>query len=255
MRRIATRVAAVIACIACAMGVTSSIAIANEPWAITPVDPVNGGLFGITAPTVDGRVGSVAAEFQSPMRLPAGTQAVMEVTAENVSGQDGTLADDKLVSLGTLYARDSDPSRFAGQVSAGAFQHPGTYYFQYRALVHDRFDDGQTWCSTVPSGSGGLCLYVSPVFTFSIQAQAPTPPSITAPTATTRTFRLTRSAAVANVRAYVVRRLKGRRVKAACTRDDASQFTCRVRYIRKNKTRRATIEIYRDEDGLNYERL
>jgi hypothetical protein len=92
---------------------------------------------------------------------------------------------------------------------------------------------------------------------FSIQASAPKPPpvAVPTPTPTASVFRLTHYTAVTKVKAYVVRQLKGRRVKATCTRDDASQFTCRVRYVRRNKVRRITIEVYRAENGLNYQRL
>lgn len=230
--------------------VVPSQAAGSEPWPIAPLNPVNGGVYGITPPTADGRVGAVATEIQSPVQLPSGTQAVMEITAENVPGQDGTLADDKRVSIGTLYVRDSDPSRWVGQVSAGAFQHPGTYYFQYSALVHDRYDDGKTYCASIPPGTGGLCTYASPVFTFRIQAPSAPPPN---PVANREPqYRLGHYTAVTRVKSYVVRRLKGRRVRAACTRDDVTQFTCRVRYVRKGRTRRATIEVYRDAIGLHY---
>ena len=99
----------------------------------------------------------------------------MEVNAENVVGPDGTLADDKNLSYGSLFPLDSDPSHLAGTVSAGAFHQPGTYYFQFHATVYDYPNDGAQGCPQVPQTGAGICLFVSPVFTFAIQAPAPAP--------------------------------------------------------------------------------
>lgn len=231
-------------------GLIANAADASEAWPITPLNPANGGVYGITPPTADGRVGAVATEIQSPVQLPSGTQTVMEITAENVQGQDGTLADDKQVSIGILYVRDSDPSRWYGQVSAGAFQRPGTYYFQYSALVHDRYDDGKVYCSSIPPGSDGLCTYASPVFTFAIRA--PTPSATSPAVDDEPQYRLGYYTALTKVKSYVKRRFKGRRIRATCSRNDPSQFACRVRYVRKGRTRRVRIKVYRDAIGLHY---
>lgn len=233
------------------------VASANEAWPVTPLKPANGGVYGITPPTADGRVGSVGAELQTPLRFPPGTHAVIEVNAENVTGQDGTLADDKNVSFGLLYPRDSDPSLWAGTVSAGAFRQPGTYYFQFHANVADYYNDGAQWCPALAPTASGLCLFVSPVFTFTIQAPPapvvapPPPPAATAPRAPV-TYSLSRYGAVTGVTKYVKRRLKGRQVKATCTRDDVDAFDCRVRYRRAGKRRSARIEVLRDASGLHY---
>jgi hypothetical protein len=98
----------------------------------------------------------MAVEFSTAQAFPPSTEAVMEINTEPTPGQDGTLADDKRASLGVLYPRDSDPSKWYGSASAGAFLYPGTYYFQVSALVLDSPGDGVQWCSTVPAGSFGI---------------------------------------------------------------------------------------------------
>ncbi len=224
------------------LALVPSGASASEPWSITPINPTDGGSYGVTGP-----LERWTAEVRSPVLLGSGTQAIMGVAVENVAGQDGTLADDKVVAGGSLFQRDSDRYRFAGEVNVGAFRQPGTYYFQYHARVRQVFG-GTSYCSAVPPGTEGSCLYVSPVFSLTVKAAgAPALPAATE-------ARLGRYTAVAKVKSYVVRRLKGRRVRATCLRDDAAQFTCRVRYARAGKNRRAVVEISRDARGFHYHR-
>lgn len=238
------RVFAAAVCGVLLMGSQSGAARANVPWDVTPITPANGGVYGLSSPTPDGKVGAVAAEFASSVAFPAATaglfgspaQAVMEVSPEQTLGQDGTLADDKLVSFGVLYARDSDPSRFAGSVSAGAFLYPGTYYFQYSTNVPNQLPE----------------RYLSPIFSFTVVAPTPPQPATT-PTSPTvpssPSYRLSRRRAISKAKRYVGRRLKGKRARASCSRLNASRLECRVRYARGKRKSAVTVAVYRDSGG------
>jgi hypothetical protein len=258
-RKLTRAMTCLTASITVALLLTPASAGANEPWAVTPVMPANGATFSPSSPTPDGRVGAVGGEMTSPVRLPAGTQTRVEITAENVPGQDGTLADDKVVSLGVLYARDSDPLQWTGSISAGAFLRPGTYYLQFSASVLDSYNDDVTYCSNVTPGSVGLCLYVSPVFTFTIAAPpaatpTPTPNAGTPERDATPNLRLSRAQAASGVKRWVARRYHGKRLTATRSRMEAARFNCRVRYVRAGARREIFVEARRTESGLRYRR-
>jgi hypothetical protein len=235
--------------------ITAADAAANEPWNVTPLTPANGGRYTKSNPTPDGKVGSVAVEFASDRALPPSTYATIEINTEPTPGQDGTLADDKRASFGLLYPRDSDPSRWYGSASAGAFLYPGTYYFQVSASVLDSSDDGAQWCSTVPPGSFGSCRYVSPVFTMTVLAPPPlmVPPSV-APSVKPPAPTLRLAVAKAKAISYARKTWRGTKIKASCGRIDAQSFTCTVRYTRRKKTRRVELDVYRKGSTVVAER-
>jgi hypothetical protein len=234
--------------------ITATDAAANEPWSVTPLTPADGGRYTKSSPTPDGKVGSVAVEFSTAQALPPSTQAIIEINTEPTPGQDGTLADDKRASFGVLYPRDSDPSKWYGSASAGAFLYPGTYYFQVSALVLDRFDDGVQWCPTVPAGSSGLCTYLSPVFTMTVLAPPPIAPPAVTPTPKPSAPTLTLAAARVKAISYARKTWKGTKIKASCARLAAASFRCTVRYTRKKKARRVKVDVYRQGSRLYAER-
>ncbi len=230
---------------------------ALESWQVTPLSPANGATYPLRTPSTGAPVFEV--EMQTPQALGATDQAAIEFSREPTLGQDGTLADDKQINLGTARKRDSDPTKWWGTASVIPFLSPGTYYFQWRVLTQDRYDDGVQTCSNVAPGQTGLCTYASPVFSFTVAAPTPVPPPAPAPASSDPASRpvtdaLSHRSAVSAARRYAQRRLHGTQVKVACSREDESAFICRVRYRRKGRVKRVSVTVYRDSGRVYVER-
>jgi hypothetical protein len=260
---------ATIAAAACLVALPASPAFAADevvPWPVAPMAPANGGTYQQQFRAPGEKVGSAPVEVQSPAAFPTGRQAVIEVSAETTLGQDGTLADDKIVSLGTAYPRDSDPSKFYGTMSAGALLRPGTYYFQW-SLRHLDFSYQTTGnCPGWTPGASASCRFVSPIFTFTIVAPPPAPAPAASPPARAPSSQVTgsddsgeqeleRSEAVSEARDWLRSRYrswrKGTKRSVTCRATDyAWQRRCAATWRYKRKQYRITLIIQEYTDSL-----
>lgn len=238
-------------------------AMGNEAWDVTPITPSDGGVYQPEAR------GGTAAEFRSAVTaFPTFQSASLEVSREATVGQDGTLADDKLAAVATLRQRDSDRAQFYGWFSGAPYASPGTYYFQMSAFVAD-YANGESYCPGVAPNASGSCLFVSRVFSYTVQAPTPAapPPPTAAPAApgpataeppadeATPAYRpapsLTRTAAVARARKHGRGALRLHGISAVCVRQDHAAFRCRISgKNRKGRTRRASVTVYRERGVL-----
>lgn len=215
--------------------------------------------------------GTFSTEFQiAPTQVlpPAGVAGMsFEISAEQTLGQDGTLADDKRVGLGTLTRRDSDPSKWFGTYSTSAFRNPGrTYYFQYVATVVDSPLNKPNIC---PGAATYVvtCTVASAIF--SLRVEQP-PPAVTAPPTSTPAQGgppdlgpsplLSMTSAVSSARRYARRRWNARTPRVSCRRDpdlatdpvrSRRMARCRVSWRSKGRSRARWVEVYRRDSGGN----
>lgn len=141
----------------------SAASAAIVPIDVVPVSPANGGVYRATnAYTV-----AFTARWARPQPSPTGNSLFVEVTNQNIAGQDGTLADDQQyrVGGGSLDRGDADPTTWTGNVTGSFPSTPGRYFFQFYAFGVNA-DCGP---------AGGVCTLASPVFSFSTQPAAPPP--------------------------------------------------------------------------------
>jgi hypothetical protein len=132
----------------------------NQTLAVSSASPVSGAT---VAP------GPVA--FSVTTSVPQGTSLSIEVSTQNVPGQDGTLADDFKKETVFLHQSDAYPGTFSGEALyvAGGYwwdSTPGTYYWQVSGTYFEF------------SGEFRTIHYISPVYTLTI---APPPPMFTNP--------------------------------------------------------------------------
>lgn len=250
MKRLALLPAVVVAVIVALPG--SAFAVSYDMQS-TPVTPLDGGRY-VPFPS---NTTAMVFEFSTPVAaVSAASPLVVEVSTQNVAGQDGTLANDQLVAMGSLTKRDSDPTHFYG-AARGPWTYPGTYYFQYSGSVAQWNFDTTQKCATVPIGSMGSCQYVSPVYSFTLAAPQPVPVAPTQPTATTRptttqprTYLLGMVTATDRAKRYARYHFRARKPTAACRRVDASNVECSVRWrSRAGKMKSIRLDVIYDEAG------
>ena len=155
----------------------------------------------------------------------------VEVSTQNVPGQDGTLADDYRVDFVGLNRSDANPAVFSGNFNALLWAtKPGTYYWQASATV-------------VNSGGFGLDTLESPVYTIVVTSPpappvvvVPSPPPPAPPPAVddssgggTLSYRMTLSDAAYDA-AFVISKhdAAGGHLKRSCTRIGRTSFKCTV---------------------------
>ncbi len=141
-------------------GVLASGSSAAEPLPVSSTSPANGAT--IPLPT-----GPVPFEVVVPVTHPYSMS--VEVSTQNIPGQDGSLADDYRKDFFSLFKSDAYPTIYRGQseyVAGGNWwsSTPGTYYWQ----VHAYYSDGE---------APYFHDYLSPVYTLVI-APAAAPPSV-----------------------------------------------------------------------------
>ena len=143
---------------------------AAVPMDVVPVNPVNGGVFA----TGNAVTASVGARWTPASAHPR--ELYLEITNQNILGQDGTLANDFQYMAGgaALYKSDADPSSWTGQTAALFLLRPGTYYFQFHAIGTSQE------CGTADAG----CTLASRVFSFRTAAPQASPPPVAAPSVT-----------------------------------------------------------------------
>lgn len=99
----------------------------------------------------------------------------LEVTSQNVLGQDGTLANDYHKELVSMFESDADPDLYTGHSLAAPgwwTDTPGTYYWQ-----------AHTVATATINGVFGCHLFATPVTSLSVTS--PPPPPVTTTTTTT----------------------------------------------------------------------
>lgn len=138
------------------------------------------------------RLNSPPAPARTPRRFD------IEITNQDVKGQDGTLADDAQyqVGRGSVYAGDADPSMYTGSVRSNFPCVPGTYYFQFTADTQLGADCGVAQ----EPGTIAVCNFRSDVFSFSVVVPPPPPPAPPPPPPGAATPTLTISEAKAEIR-------------------------------------------------------
>lgn len=163
----------------------------------------------------------------------------IEVASRNIPGQDGTLANDYVLSRGQLSQRDSAPSVFTGTIPTvytPLANARGVYFVQVY---------GDARCPGL-----GSCPFMSPVYTWRIGLSPPTPPDPVEQIRTAPSDRLR----LADARVYArrwARRRNWRGVRVACIREDASTAVCRVSYERRGARKRTRLQIYRTDGRIS----
>jgi hypothetical protein len=119
-----------------------------------------------------------AVEFFVDTSLPQGSfrSLVIEVSTQNIEGQDGTLAQDFQVDFRPVYPSDAFPTQYRARTYTFTpwVGTPGTYYWQAYYTLYDFSQN----CSP--------CLYETPVRTITISPRPqPSPPAPTTPTGPT----------------------------------------------------------------------
>ena len=144
------------------------------PIEVVPVSPANGGVYATSNDTM----ATVAARWTPASTHPR--ELYVEITNQNILGQDGTLANDfqYLAGSATLYRGDADPSSWTGSTPALFLRQPGTYFFQFQAVGTSQE------CGTTNAG----CTLASPVFSFRTEALRPSPAAQPAPAPPSEAF-------------------------------------------------------------------
>lgn len=214
---------------ALALGGPPAIA-AGYPLNVASITPAPGQLTSMNIPIYG--TGSQEIEVVIPDRPGLTTGLTVEIASANVAGQDGTLADDYRVAgtYGGLTPRDSNPAAYRGSVSSSAWSNPGTYYLQLSARGY------------YPSCPGGptesSCIYISPVYTYTVVS--PAPPAAPAPTAPAGTSGVSSTPeaipspflSLSETRSTIRRIIRSRarrqpqNLKYGCSREDDATFTC-----------------------------
>lgn len=136
--------------------VAASAAGPVVPIEVAPIKPANGEVY-------QQRSGFTRVPFTARWTAPpSATSLFVEVTTTNVTGQDGTLADDEQYSAGrgSLGHGDADPSLWTGELISAFPSTPGTYFFQFHAPA------ANSDCGPI----GGICTLASPVFSLRVRA-------------------------------------------------------------------------------------
>lgn len=202
-----------VALLAC--GVLTAPSLAAEPLPVTSVSPADGA----TIPLPSGPV-PFELVSPSPERL---WNVNVEVSTQNIPGQDGSLADDFKKDFFSLFQSDAYPTIYRGQsgyVGGGYWwdSTPGTYYWQIHATT-----------------MSPLAEYLSPVYTLTITAPAP-PPTSPAPPQTPPATSVEAAPTITIVEAYaavkeIIRKQTGRsahHLSDKCRRTSQSEATCKA---------------------------
>jgi hypothetical protein len=165
----------------------------------------------------------------------------VEVSRTPTLGQDGTLADDLLLGVGSVIRRDSDPSRYAGAAKIAYLNTPGTYYYQYKEFVSDYYGAPARNCPD--SGPyGGSCTFPSPLYAFTVAA--PQPVARPAPVSQPIQANVPRALSVASARRAALKRARStwhaRKAKVdRVRRQNSNRVLCRVAWRTAKGTKRA----------------
>ncbi len=146
---------------------------------------------------------------------------VLEVSRQNIPGQDGTLADDFRVDYELLYRSDAYPTQFRARTSPASpwLAQPGTYYWQAS------YSNYTTGCNP--------CVYVTPVRSIQItpRPQPPQPqPVPTVPTQQPSPDLMMRTSDAQYYVRTMIRRKTGRSprgLRYRCARLTSRSFRCR----------------------------
>jgi hypothetical protein len=140
------------AIIAAVMLTCAPASLAAEPLVVTSVSPANGA----TLPP------SQAIPFEVVVATPLAYEMHIEVSSQNILGQDGGLANDFQADYFRTVQSDAYPSIFRGQSVNAWPSAPGRYYWQVDVAYSD---------PTPPYYRTGL----SPVYSFVVAPAAPPP--------------------------------------------------------------------------------
>jgi hypothetical protein len=194
----------------------------TAPIAVAAMTPADGSV--ITTTSLPFQASITTSGF------PTGTigTVIVEITTQNVAGQDGSLADDNRVGFWLFGRSDANPAIYSGLMNTGPFwaSTPGTYYWQASTLYADP--------------TLGLETLLSPVFTIVVAAPPPPPappsppPAAPVPVATgsapaAPAFRMTLADLAYDLPRAIVRHdRKAGNLKRSCTRLSRVAFRCKV---------------------------
>jgi hypothetical protein len=195
------------------------------PMPVTAVLPANGS-------TLASASGARPFEVDLSSIVPItaiGRTMYVEVSTQNVPGQDGSLADDYNVDFFALYQSDATPSAYRGTADTNLWATPGVYYWQAKIDYLD--------LSTSPYTAVD---WLSPVYVIVVPVPpAPVPvaavPVVTplAPTYddSADTYRMTLADLANDVPGTIAHHARGaRNVTRSCTRVTAQTFRCSVNW-------------------------
>lgn len=186
--------------------------------------------------------------------------AYVEVSTQNIPGQDGTLAQDFVVDFFPLGESDAFPDLFrgtSGGLPRGAWwtSRAGVYYWQVQASYRD-------WAAD--PAVGPLKYMKTPVYELTIAvptpvapapASSPQQPASSAEPSPTREPLLRLSTAKSRARNLIVRRYKVKKPRVSCERTERSAFDCDVRWRSRGRPRYRSVSVFYDEGRLKVEIL
>jgi hypothetical protein len=223
------------------------------PWDIAVTTPASGGTF---APALT----PIAFEFKSS--ITGMSNVSVEVSTQNVPGQDGTLADDFQTDFFLGYQSDAYPGTYRAASHGGAVRWwlnvPGTYYWQVKGSCYMGCSaQTQTLINNDPNYAvKNNTPYMSPVFTYTVAtpvpvaAPQPKAPTVTGPAAPQgKVYFLPLDVAGRRAKSYAVSHYHARKPTASCQRRFRSTVVCSVRWRAKGKRRFAALEVTYGRDG------
>jgi hypothetical protein len=159
----------------------------------------------------------------------SGRTMYVEVSTQNVPGQDGSLASDYNVDFFALYQSDATPSAYRGTANTNLWATPGVYYWQAKIDYLDLATSPYTavdWLSpvyviVVPVPPAPVPVAAAPVVT----PLAPTYDDSAA------SYRMTLADLANDVPGTIAQHARGaRNLKRSCTRVTTQTFRCSVNW-------------------------
>jgi hypothetical protein len=148
--------------------------------------------------------------------------ATVEISSQNALDPDGTLADDRRIGFGLLFARGSSGLTFSGN-SIWSKSVPGMYYFQFSGLKVTGLSGRNARC---PAGEP-TCLYTSQVYSVMI----PEPPPASTGWISGRNFAYLSANQARTIVRRAIRREAGRKprnLRYRCHRRTDATFACKA---------------------------
>jgi hypothetical protein len=229
-----------------------SLAAETKPWDVTPTSPASGGTYrAVAAP--------ISFEFTSSIKGMR-TMAI-EVSTQNVPGQDGTLANDFQVDFFLPFESDAYPGTYRAVSHGGPANWwtnvPGTYFWQVTGTCY-------TGCSATTTTLidnnpnypvTNLDSYRSPVFTYTVGTPPPQPvvPAVPLPSPTqtpaARRYVLYLDVAARRAKAYAVKHNHAKKPTARCRKVSSGNAVCTVKWKSRGKRRSLSVDVIYDESG------
>lgn len=189
-------------------------------------------------------------QFSVATDVPGMSGLWVEISSQNVPGQDGTLANDFVVGSGYLYESDAYPGTYRGNVLLTRPMPVGNYYWQA---------SGTALAFSAPY----FREYQSPVRALNVAStQPPAPPPLPPPPApsaapdapSTTPLTLTLSEAQATVRRVIRRKTRRspRRLEHNCHRDAMTSFTCKPAWFDGVFIYADTMELTENDTSYSY---